>query len=65
MHALYGIEVFPMTSPPEAVRARVRTAAIAVTGIALVAGAIAGIRDPHWTLLAVAVIFGWSQISGA
>jgi hypothetical protein len=46
-------------------RARVRSAAIAVTGGALVAGAVAGLRDPHWALLAAAVVFGWSQLSGA
>jgi hypothetical protein len=65
MHAGLGAESIPMASPPEAIRARVRIASIGVVCVALLAGAVVGIRDPQWALLAAAVIFGWSQIAGA
>lgn len=65
MRAELGAELIPTTSPPEAIRARVRIASIGVSSVAVVAGASIGIRDPQWALLAAAVIFGWSQMAGA
>ena len=53
------------TTPPDAMRATVRTAAVAVTAGVFAAGAVAGIRDLGWALVAAAVVFGWSQLSGA
>jgi hypothetical protein len=52
-------------SPAEALAARVRPAALAVPTLAFVAGAVAGLHDLQWALPAAAVVFGWSQLTGA
>jgi hypothetical protein len=49
---------------PSLVR-RVKTAAIAVPVVVLPVGAVAGIGHPVLTLVAAAVVFGWSQLAGA
>jgi hypothetical protein len=43
---------------------RVRTAAIAVPVLVLAAGAALGLHHPAYVLVAVAVVFGWSQLAG-
>jgi hypothetical protein len=45
--------------------ASLRITTILICGVALFAGAGAGLRDPQWALVAAAIVFGWSQIGGA
>jgi hypothetical protein len=51
--------------PSARLQARVRGAFIVVPGAGLVLGAFASLSDPRLAFLAVAVIFGWSQLAGA
>ena len=52
-------------SPTRAVAARIKPAALAVPALAFVAGTAVGLQDLHWALPAAAVVFGWSQLTGA
>ena len=52
-------------SPTRAIAARIKPAALAVPALAFVAGTAAGLQDLHWALPAAAVVFGWSQLTGA
>jgi hypothetical protein len=52
-------------SPAEAPATRVRPVALTVAALAFLAGAAAGVHDLHWALPAAAVVFGWSQLTGA
>jgi hypothetical protein len=54
-----------LLSVPSTISARVKPAAVAVPAAALAAGAVVGLRDPRWALLAAAVVFGWSLIGSA
>ena len=50
---------------PSLLERRVRTVMLGVPSVLLLVGLTVGIRDPRWTLLATAVVFGWSQLTGA
>lgn len=51
--------------PDPALARRIRLATVAVPTVALLAGAAAGIHHSEAVLVAVAVVFGWSQLAGA